>query len=58
MIKSSFYTDRRAEKWERIGSIFWSGNQDEEPWKRTNGFLKNGYGRVDDHSKEVRSRKR
>jgi len=50
MIKSSYYTDRRTEKWERIGSIFWSGKQGEEPWKRDNGIpfhLKKGYGRVD-----------
>ncbi len=58
MIKSSFYTDRRAEKWEHIGSIFWSGKQGEEPWKRDNGisfYVKKGYGRVD-HHKEVHSR--
>ena len=50
MIKSSFYTERRAEKWERIGSIFWSGEQGEEPWQRDNGIsshVKKGYGRVD-----------
>ncbi len=57
MVKSSFYTTIE-EKWEWVGSILWSGKEGEESWKRTNGFLKKGYGRVDDHSKEVRSRKR
>lgn len=55
MIKSSFYTDRRAEKWECIGSIFWSGKLGEEPWQGDNGIsshVKKGYGRVD-YYKEV-----
>ncbi len=56
MIKSSFYTSR-GEKWECVGSIFWSGKEREEPWKRENGILKKGYGRVDDYSEnEKRSR--
>ena len=49
MIKSSFYGSR-AEKWECIGSILWSGKQGEEPWKRDNRIsvhMKKGYGRVD-----------
>ncbi len=55
MIKSSFYTDRQAEKWERIGSVLWSGKNGEEPWKKYNGvssYLKEGYGRVDSPPKE------
>ncbi len=49
MTKSSFYTTR-GEKWECIGLILWSGKKEEEPWKRANGILKKGYGRVDDYS--------
>ena len=57
MIKSSFYTSRpiREGKWECIGSIFWSGKQGEEPWKRDDRIsfhVKKGYGRVD-YYKEV-----
>ena len=50
MIKSSFYTNKRGEKWECIGSIFWTGKQGEEPWKRDGRIsfhVKKGYGRVD-----------
>jgi hypothetical protein len=55
MIRSSFYTGKRSEKWECVGSILWSGKEGEQPWKRENGVsfhLQKGYGRVD--SKERR----
>ena len=58
MIKSSFYSARGGEKWEHIGSILWSGRQEEEPWKKENGFLKKGYGRVDDHPENGKERRR
>ena len=52
-MKTSFYIGRptRGKKQKCIGSLFWSGNWVEEPWKRDAykkpSYLEKGYHRVD-----------